>query len=160
MGVASGWAAGGRRAFVTAAAAAVGGLVLPRRAWALRGWCKTDPVVLIGGKLADILVAVDNPVEMVFESTGPVEYEVTLPRGVRGVAVRTVGFGRGERFRFKSSRRLKQSADGIELRIAVRVPAAGDYPLALEFAPEGVGLLNPDRIEGRTNERVVLNTVL
>lgn len=148
-----------RRSLLTAAGAAALGLAAAP-AGAYRGWCRTDPLVLIDGTtLADIFVAVDNPVEMVFESTGPVEYTIALPKGVSGkLLAKGVGFGHGERVEFASSRRLKRTKAGIAVRIAVRVPCRGDYPLAVEFAPQVVGLLNPDRVLGRTNERVILAT--
>lgn len=148
-----------RRALVVAAGATVLGLLPSPRATALRGWCRTDPLISIDGELADIFVAVDAPIEMLAAASGPIAYVVTLPRGVRGrLIAKGVGFGHGERLEFRSSRRRKGRADRIDVHVSVRVPAAKDLPLWLEFAPRVVGILAPERKKGRTNKRVALKT--
>ena len=124
------------------------------------GWCRTDPVVVIDGRLADIFVSaqfvdllnVTGPTEIVIST--PVEVDVTL-------AIATLGFGYGEVVSFEESRSLKVTSDGIDVRIKVRVPALSDaMPVRVEFAAHVVGILQPVAVEGHANEWVSLRTHL
>jgi hypothetical protein len=127
-------------------------------AGAARGWCRTDPLILINGELADIFITA--PLSMLFLATGPTEYVVTLPKGVRGVLILAgPGFLKGETLRFEHSDKLEKTRKGIEIKVAARVPAKKDLEIGLEFAPRILGILNPDRAEGYTNSWVSLKTV-
>lgn len=123
------------------------------------GWCKSDPVVLIEGQAADILVSA--PADAPLRVTGPTRIVVSLPRGVdASVVVSGLGFGYGEEVSFVEARHLKVTREGIQLRIGVYVPATDDMPVLLEFAPWLDGLLAPDAAPGTANSWVVLTTVL
>lgn len=137
--------------------AAATGLVVPSASAGFRGWCRTDPLISLDGELANIFVSA--PLKMLAKNSGPVEYVVTVPEDVKArLILLGLGFGRGERCRFETSRKLKKTEDGIELHIAVEVPARADLPLALEFAPRVLGLLWPESAEGRSNRKVVMET--
>ena len=67
-----------------------------RSAEASRGWFQSDPVILIGGKLADITY--DAPLDALLKATGPTQVVVTVPYGVQASLVLAgPGFGWGER---------------------------------------------------------------
>lgn len=124
---------------------------------AARGWCRTDPLILIDGELADIFVTA--PLEMLLQATGPTEYVVTLPKGVNGTLLLAgPGFLKGEKLRFEHSRKLKKTRSGIQIKVAVHVPAQEDLEIGLEFAPRILGILNPERAEGFANSWVSLKT--
>lgn len=147
-----------RRTLLRAAAGAAALALAPTRAGgAARGWCKSDPLIAIDGGLADIFIAA--PLKILLAVTGPTEFVVTLPEGVDGVLLLGgVGFGRGETLRFETSRKLARTPDGIEVKVAARVPARNDLPIAVEFAPRILGILAPDTAEGETNRWVRLAT--
>src|SRR5689334_11274615 len=89
----------------------------PQAASAGRAWCRSDPVALIDGQLADIFSSA--PLDAPLHVTGPTQIVVTAPQGVNALlASPGVGFGRGENVRFAHSRKLKQTARGIQLKIA------------------------------------------
>jgi hypothetical protein len=138
-------------------ALAASGLVVPPASAGFRGWCRTDPLIALDGELANIFVSA--PLKMLTKNSGPVDYVVTVPVGVTTQLVLTgVGFGRGERCRFETSRKLKKTEEGIELHVAVTVPARADLPLALEFAPRVLGLLRPESADGKANTTVIMET--
>ncbi len=149
-----------RRRIITGGLAgglAAAGLAVPSASAGFRGWCRTDPLISLDGELANIFVSA--PFKMLVKNSGPVDYVVTVPEGVKAhLILLGVGFGRGERCRFQTSRKLKKTEEGIEVRIEVKVPARADLPLALEFAPRVLGLLWPETAEGRTNRKVVMET--
>ncbi len=124
------------------------------------GWCRADPVLVIDGQLADVFVSARF--DDLTKVKGPTEIVVSTPVGVDiRLAVATVGFGHGEKVRFEESESLKVTADGIELRIKVRVPAGSDdMPILVEFAPQVVGLLQPTASEGTANEWISLRSLL
>jgi hypothetical protein len=123
-------------------------------------WCRTDPVVLIDGQLADIFVSAQF--DDLKKVNGPTEIEVSTPVGVDPeLAIATAGFGYGEKVRFAESESLKVTPEGIELRIKVRVPARDDaMPIRVEFAPHIVGVLRPAEAQGHANEWISLRTLL
>ena len=131
-------------------------VILPVRASI--GWCKSDPVVQIDGQLADIFVSA--PLDAPLKVTGPTEIVVTLPVGVDAAVVLTdLGFGHGEHVTFVTSRALRVTAKGIQVRIAVYVPATDSaMPVMVEFAPRVLGLLNPASAMGMANTWVILTT--
>ena len=123
-------------------------------------WCRTDPVVVIDGRLADIFVSARfDDLEKV---KGPTEIVVSTPVGVdAALAIATAGFGYGEKVRFAESESLEVTPEGIELRIKVRVPARDDaMPIRVEFAPHVVGVLQPVEAKGHANEWISLRSLL
>jgi hypothetical protein len=151
----------GRRAF--AAGLVGGGLAAAagvRQAAAGRAWCRIDPVVIIGGELADVFVSA--PLLSILKVNGPNEMVVTVPKGVPAhvVVPDLVGFGYGTDFRFAESSNLRQTDEGIEVKVEVYVPARSDIPVRAEFAPRLLGILRPDTAEGTANEWVKLRTRL
>lgn len=124
------------------------------------GWCRSDPVLLIDDHIVDIWVT--GPLLTPLMVTGPNQIVVTTPPGIDSYLVlKTVGFGRGEEVTLKTSPRLKRTSQGIEVEVAVYVPAIdSSMPIGIEFAPNIIGLLAPARAEGTANEWIVLRTVL
>ena len=123
-------------------------------------WCRTDPVVVIDGQLADIFVSAQF--DDVKKVNGPTEIVISTPVGVDPeLAIATAGFGYGEEVRFEEFKSLKVTQEGIEVRIKVRVPAVSDaMPIRVEFAPGGVGILQPAAAEGNANEWISLRSLL
>lgn len=124
------------------------------------GWCRTDPVVLINGRVADIFVSARF--DDLTKVTGPTEIVISTPVGVDAeLAIATLGFGHGEKVRFEESESLKVTQGRIEVRIKVRVPARSDaMPIRVEFAPHVVGVLEPTQSEGNANEWISLRSGL
>ncbi len=123
-------------------------------------WCRTDPVVSIGGDVADIFVAA--PFDAPLKVTGPNQVVVVVPNGVPAhLVLKDLGFGKGEEVTFQESAKLKATEDGIEVVVKVMVPASeDDMPVRVEFAPRVVGVLQPASAEGTANEWVTLRTSL
>lgn len=149
----------GRRSLLLSAtslaAAGLAGSVIPSQAG--RGWCRTDPLILIDGELADIFCTA--PLEMLLLATGPTEIVVTVPKGVKlHLVLGGIGFGRGEKVRFKTSKKLKKKNGKIDVEVKAFMPAKKDMPVGLEFAPRLLGILNPDTAEGVSNSWVTLKT--
>ena len=124
------------------------------------GWCRSDPVLLIDGHIVDIWVT--GPLLAPLKVTGPNQIVVTTPEGVDSYLIlKTIGFGRGEKVTLKTSPELERTAQGVEVEVAVYVPARdSSMPVGIEFAPNIIGLLNPERAYGTANEWVILRTVL
>jgi hypothetical protein len=125
------------------------------------GWCRSDPLVAIGGEVADVFVAA--PPDAPLRVTGPTQIVVTVPkRGVSAeLVLATVGFGHGEEVTFVESSHMKVTDAGIGVRIDVFVPANDDaMPVRVEFAPRVVGILNPAAAEGVANTWVTVATAL
>jgi hypothetical protein len=135
-------------------------LLTVQGASASKGWCMTDPVVAIDGQLADIFVAA--PLDAPLLVTGPTQIVVAVPVGVDAWLVASdLGFGKGEEVSFTESRALRVTNEGIEVRVAVYVPATdGAMPVKVDFAPNVIGLLQPASAQGTANEWVRLTTVL
>jgi hypothetical protein len=124
-----------------------------------RGWCRSDPVVLIDGILADVFTS--GPLDALLTVTGPTQIVITTPKTVTiSLAIPGLGFGRGERVRFERSGKLERTNDGIELKIAVLVPAKNDFPVTVDFAPRLLGILKPESADGRANDWINLATKL
>ena len=121
--------------------------------------CRADPVVLIDGQIADILLS--SYAEMKDAATGPAKVVVTVPSGVRAELVATdLGFGgHGYEVRFADSDRLRVTERQLEVRVEVYVPATdGSLPVWVEFTPRGVGRLSAGSAEGRANDWISLTT--
>lgn len=125
---------------------------------AAKGWCRVDPLIAIDGDPADIFAAA--PWEILWNVTGPIEFVVTVPKGVDArLILKGIGFGKGEKVSFTRSRRLKRRESGIEIKIKMRVPAKKRIPVIVDFSPRIVGILQPERAKGVTNEWVTLKTI-
>lgn len=124
------------------------------------GWCRTDPVVLIDGRIVNITVT--GPLLAPLKVTGPNQVVVRTPEDVDSYLILAdLGFGRGEVVSFERTPRLQKTEQGIEVEVAVYVPARDSSMfVGVEFAPNVVGLLAPSKAEGTANEWVVLRAVL
>jgi hypothetical protein len=124
------------------------------------GWCRSDPVLQINNALADVFVSI--PIEDVTKVTGPTQFVITTPVGIdEAVLLTSPGFGYGETVTFKESRALKVTTSGIQLRIAVYLPATDNtVPVLVEFAPRVIGILAPTSVTGTTNQWIVFETHL
>ena len=122
------------------------------------GWCRSDPVLQIEGALADIFVSI--PASDVPEVTGPTQFVITTPVGVKkAVLLTSPGFRYGETVTFQESHALKMNSKGIQLRIAAYVPSMdGTTPVLVEFAPRVVGILSPISAKGSTNQWITYET--
>ncbi len=141
----------------------LGGLVLlfalsTQGANAGTGWCRTDPAVAVDGHLANVFVS--GPLDAPLLVTGPTHIVVTVPPGVDTILVASsLGFGQGEIVEFAESPSLKATAESIDVRIKVYVPATDDtMPVLVEFAPEVVGILAPSAAEGTANTWISVKT--
>jgi len=124
------------------------------------GWCRTDPIVRIGGREANIFVSSTTPI--LDQAVAPTIVLVSVPLGVSTELVATdPGFGFGERVFFVQSLDLRAN-DGtgrIEVTVAVLVPARGAaLPVLVEFVPSSGG--PPASGEGVTNQWVSVTTGL
>ncbi len=122
------------------------------------GWCRTDPAIAIDGHLANVFVSA--PLDAPLLVTGPTHIVVTVPPGVDTILVASsLGFGQGEIVEFAESPSLKATAESIDVRIKVYVPATDDtMPVLVEFAPEVVGILAPAAAEGTANTWISVKT--
>ena len=127
---------------------------------ASRQWCRTDPVVTVGGVVADVFVS--GPLDAPTKVTGPNLVRLTVPAGVDARLVASdLGFGRGVEVSFAESHALKARRGAVEVRVEVYVPAADDaMPVLVEFAPRVVGVLAPAAAEGTANRWVALGASL
>jgi hypothetical protein len=124
-----------------------------------RGWCRSDPVVLIGGILVDIFCTAN--LTTMLRVTGPTQIVITTPEGVPAALVLGgIGFGRGEQVQFKTSHELLKLGSNIDVKVEVYVPAPDGLEIGVEFAPRIVGILNPARADGFSNQWITLNTQL
>jgi hypothetical protein len=134
----------------------------PGPAGATRGWCKTDPIVEIGGETADI--SLSSYEEMIDLASGPAKIIVTVPDGVSTDLISTdQGFGgHGYNVRFRQSSDLACSRQALEVRVRVLAPArdkADDpLPLRVTFTPLDYGRLVAAEAQGVANSWVVLRT--
>lgn len=135
-------------------------IVLAPSASAARAWCRTDPVVVLDGTLADVFVS--GPLLAPLKVTGPTKLIITVPEGVKTQMILTdLGFLRGYDFKFKQSSDLQKTDAGIEVKIEVYVPSRDkNMPIKVEFAPRLLGILWPDSVEGTANQWITLNTFL
>jgi len=125
-----------------------------------RAWCRTDPLLVINGQVADVFVA--GPLNAVTQVTGPTKINIYVPADAGLiVAVPDLGFLHGTDMKVIRSQDLHVSPSGrIPLRIEVYVPAKDtNMPVAVEFAPRILGILNPVRVEATANEWIKLNVV-
>lgn len=137
-------------------------LLSPGGVGATRGWCKADPIVELGGQIADI--SLSSYEEMLDLATGPAKIVVTVPSGVSTRLVSTdAGFGgHGYHVRFRKSRELANTNQVLEVRIRVHAPALdepeGPLPLKVTFTPLDYDRLIAGEAQGRANTWIVLQT--
>jgi hypothetical protein len=134
---------------------------------AARAWCRTDPIVVIDGTLADVFVS--GPLLASLTVTGPTKMIITVPEGVKTQMILSdLGFLHGYDYEFRQSSDLQKTRRGVEVRVEVYVPARDDsMPVRVEFSPRALGLLgvlglNPATVsaEGTANEWITLNAFL
>jgi len=126
--------------------------LIARGAGASKQWCKVDPVVRIGGEVADILLSSHEGMQEA--ATGPARVVVTVPRGVEAEQLsEDEGFGgHGYRVRFAESEDLKDTEGALQVRVAVYAPASDDsLPVRVDFAPRDKGRLGTERAVGEAN---------
>jgi hypothetical protein len=124
-----------------------------------RGWCRSDPLVLIGGILVDIFCTAQ--LTTMLRVTGPTQIVIKTPRGVpASLVLGGIGFGRGEIVSFEQSDALSQSDSMSDVEVKVYVPAPDGLEIGVEFAPRIVGIFNPVRASGFSNQWITLNAQL
>lgn len=93
--------------------------------------------------------------------TGPNQIVVRTPEGIDSTLLLAgPGFGRGEKVTTETAPNLKVRGDEFEVEVRVYVPARSNMDVGVEFAPNVVGVLTPDRAEGRANQWITLRTTL
>ena len=105
-----------------------------------RAWCRKDPVVMIDGRVADILLS-SHPA-LHDAATGPAEIVVWVPVGVPAelLAVDNGFGGHGYAVAFAESAELGAGREGPQVRVDAYVPSAnGSLPLVVDFKPRGSG---------------------
>jgi len=124
-----------------------------------RGWCRSDPLVLIGGILVDIFCTAH--LTTMLRVTGPTQIVITTPPGVpASLVLGGIGFGRGEKVSFEQSDQLLKVGSVVDVEVEVYVPAPYGLEIGVEFAPRILGILNPVRADGLSNQWITLNTQL
>ncbi len=120
-------------------------------------WCKTDPVVDIGGKRAHIYVyAAEGILTAVTAST---EVIISVPKGVSTDLISTDnGFGLGWEVAFKESKSLNVTKRGIQVEVEIFVPASEDLPAKAEITDREDDVVDEDI--GETNRKLKLKTWL
>lgn len=120
-------------------------------------WCKTDPVVDIGGKRAHIYVyAADGILTSV---TAPTEVIISVPKGVSTDLISTDdGFGLGWQVAFKESRSLNVTKRGIQVEVELIVPSSEELPAKAEITDRQDDVVDEDI--GETNRKLKLKTWL
>ena len=94
-----------------------------RGAGAIVEWCRSDPVLDIGGERMHVYVS--GPVELLQVVTGPTIVEITVPAGVPVALISTdAGFGLGWDVRITESNQLRVGGRGTEVRVRTSVPAS------------------------------------
>ena len=117
-----------------------------------RQWCRSDPVIMIDGEVADVLIYSSDA--MAAAATGPVEIVVTLPPDMSGSVLATdLGFGGyGYAIRFDTSHKLRVTDSTIPVQIAVYAPATDTrLPVVVDFVPRSIGALSDASATGSAN---------
>src|SRR3954463_8012586 len=83
-----------------------------------RGWCRSDPLVLIGGILVDIFCTAH--LTTMLRVTGPTQIVITTPPGVpASLVLGGIGFGRGEKVSFGQSDQLLKVGSVVDVEVEV-----------------------------------------
>jgi hypothetical protein len=116
-------------------------------------WCPRDPIVSLSGQTIQIWVAI--PEDDQAAVTGPIEVQITTPRGVsQEVLFTDEGFnGFGETVEFRERGRLRDDEMNVGLRVRVpydpRMVEGRDLPVLLTvILPDG-GTLELEGNRGR-----------
>ena len=134
-------------------------LLVSAPASAGRAWCRTDPIMIINGNIADLFIS--SSLLAPFQVTGPTQVVVTLPQGVSILAIPDLGFLHGEKITVKHSDDLQVTQKGIELMFDVYVPAKSTaLPVTVDFAPRILGILWPTSASGTSNQWIHLAVTL
>ena len=89
-------------------------VVMAPAASAARAWCRTDPIVVIDGTLADVFVS--GPLLAPLKVTGPTKLIITVPEGVQTHMILTdLGFLRGYDYQLKQSSELQKTGRDIQV---------------------------------------------
>jgi hypothetical protein len=139
-----------RLASAGVASAAAVSLLGGREASAGRAWCRTDPVVMIDGQLADVFVSSD--LKMLTQATGPVKMRIYVPEGSQGLVVLTdVGFARGYDIDFIETSELTRRKGKTPVVVKVYAPAKdSSLPVSVNYAPRALGSSLKDILFGMT----------
>jgi hypothetical protein len=130
-------------------------LLVSAPASAGRAWCRTDPIMIINGQIADLFVS--SSLTAPLQVTGPTQVVVTLPQGVSFLAIPDLGFLHGEKVTVKRSDALHVTSQGIEVMFDVYVPAKTTaLPVEVDFAPRVLGILWPTSASGTSNQWIHL----
>ena len=106
----------------------------PSKTEAARGWCLTDPVIMVDGQLADVFVS--SQLAMLTSANGPIKMVITIPTGSKGIVILTdVGFLRGYEITFKHSSSLKRTKTHTPVTVSVYAPSKKALPVTVTFAP-------------------------
>jgi hypothetical protein len=120
------------------------------------GWCRSDPVVMIDGKVAHVWVSSTNA--MRDAATGPIRVVITVPVGVSTRLLATDrGFGYGYEVTFQESEQLG-TKNGPRVQVDVYAPATdSSLPVVVDFIPRNSDLA-PASASGTANAWVSLTT--
>jgi hypothetical protein len=125
---------------------------------AARTWCRTDPVVKIDGKVADVWLS--SYQELHETATGPSQIVVSVPPGVSTELLATdLGFGRhGYVVSFQEDPSLRWNGRQPSVAISVYTPSGdSSLPLRVDFTPRS-SRLTAARANGSVNQWITLQT--
>lgn len=115
--------------------------------------------MLIQGNIVDIFVTA--PLLAPLKVTGPNQIVISTPPGIDSTLLLAgPGFGRGEKVQTETAQHLKVSDREFEVEVRVYVPARSNMDIGVEFAPNILGILSPDKASGKANEWITLRTTL
>jgi hypothetical protein len=121
-------------------------------------WCRTDPIAIINGNIADVFVA--STLAAPLKVTGPTQVVITVPQDAHALVIPDLGFLHGEKVTVVHSDALHMTPKGMQLSIAVYVPAKdSSLPVEVDFAPRILGILNPATASGTANQWITLDVL-
>jgi hypothetical protein len=122
-------------------------------------WCRSDPVVEIGGE--QMYVYLSGPVDLLDAATGPTVVEIQVPPGVPVTLVSTdQGFGYGWDVRFAESADLNVTGRGTKVRVGAYVPADTAVPVLVNMqVTDGSGAVLFEFL-GTTNRQLTVTVRL
>lgn len=123
-----------------------------------KGWCRVDPVFIIDGHMVDVFVGSD--LSAFTSTTGPIKLTVTVPANTNVThVISDAGFGKGYEISVVTSRKLKKTADRIQVQVKVYVPAkSNSLPVTVYFSPRVLSILTPVTADGYANQWVIVNS--
>jgi hypothetical protein len=129
-----------------------------RDAEATRTWCRTDPVVMIDGQIADVFLG--SYWDLHKAASGPAQIVISVPPGVSTKLLACdPGFGRhGYAVSFQQDPSLSRHGHETRLVVTAFVPSSdGSLPLVVSFTPRSSGL-EAASATGLVNQWVTLRT--